>query len=764
MRIETCTQSGKPLKFTLLLLVIGLSHGLASRALAQPPARSLRIYVSKTGRDTDAGTVDRPFATLERARAAVRQARVSDTLLNIEVVVRAGVYHLDRTLEFEPEDSGARAAPVVWRSAEGAQVVLSGGRTIRGTWRREPDGLWSIAVPAAKGWRRDMQRPESYTPAPEGPWNFRELYVNGRRAVRARYPNAGDAKPFLFATSGGMDHLVLPPGRAKAAWADAEDAQVNIVPRWRFFNQWNDVARVDTATGRIDIGPRERHGEIDKGAWFWVEGVRSELDAPGEWHLDHAEGRLYYRPRPGERMETAEVVAPYLNRIIYLKGDVDRGTHVRNLVFRGFTFRHTSYTLGQIEARVHTDGAVVMENATDCSVSDCRFELIGGYACWLHLDTQGIGFERNHVSESGGGGVLMTGARLSYMDDSKVFTPGEKARRVFPIRNRIIGNIVEHCGRIRYYGGGVHIDSRPANMAMAPGSHIAHNLFRDLSRNGIFAFRNQGGHVIEFNEIHDCMQTTIDGAAIHLATMNRLAAPNFLLDNHLYNVWGFEQLPDREPRRTLANGVFLDWATSNTTLRHNTIYNTGEREIKPIMGNWELDITDNLVSPTVILARLPDQTGPKGSAAHFILPSELTLTGAVLTSQDTAQVRFKGPWQPRQISGMRNLFQYVCRAAAPGSGATATYVMPVRQSGWYKVCLMYFPDARSATNARISVVHANGTERRNWNFRKGDPLGFSVLVGTFYFEQGRNAEIVIDSEGADGEVVADGVGMVRTGD
>jgi hypothetical protein len=764
MQQETCTQSAKRMKFHLLLLLIGLSHGLASSVQAQPPARSLRIHVSKTGRDTDAGTVDRPFATLERARAAVREARAFDTLLNVEVVVHTGVYHLDRTLEFEPGDSGARSAPVVWRAADGEQVVLSGGRPIRGTWRREPGGLWSIAVPAAKGWLRDMQRPESYTPAPDGPWNFRELYVNGRRAVRARYPNAGDTKPFLFAASGGMDHLVLPPGRAKAAWADAEDAQVNIVPRWRFFNQWNDVARVDTTTGRIDIGPRERHGEIDKGAWFWVEGVRSELDVPGEWHLDHAEGRLYYRPRPGERMETAEVVAPYLNRIIYLKGDVDRGTHVRNLVFRGFTFRHTSYTLGQIEARVHTDGAIVMENATDCSVSDCRFELIGGYACWLHLDTQGIGFERNHVSESGGGGVLMTGARLSYMDDSKVFTPGEKARRVFPIRNRIIGNVVEHCGRIRYYGGGVHIDSRPANMAMAPGSHIAHNHFRDLSRNGIFAFRNQGGHVIEFNEIHDCMQTTIDGAAIHLATMNRLAAPNFLLDNHLYNVWGFEQLPDREPRRTLANGVFLDWATSNTTLRHNTIYNTGEREIKPIMGNWELDITDNLVSPTIIPARLPDQTGPKGSAAHFILPSELTLTGAVLTSQDTAQVRFKGPWQPRQISGMRNLFQYVCRAAAPGSGATATYVMPVRQSGWYKVCLMYFPDARSATNARISVVHANGTERRNWNFRKGDPLGFSVLVGTFYFEQGRNAEIVIDSEGADGEVVADGVGMVRTGD
>jgi len=757
MRLIRYLMALRPYLALILLLA------LQGTAMAQPPARSLQIHVAQTGRDSDAGTAARPFASLERAKAAVRQARASDTLLQVEVVVHGGVYHLARTLEFDPADSGAKAAPVVWRAAEGVKVVISGGRAIKGAWRTEPGGIWSIAVPQARGWRRDMQRPEAYTPEPAGPWNFRELYVNGRRAVRARYPNVGESRPFLFATGGGMSHIMLPPHAARSAWADAADAQINIVPRWRFFNQWNDVARVDTATGRIDIGPRERHGEIDKGAWFWVEGVRSELDAPGEWHLDHEEGRLYYKPRPGESMEKAEVVAPFLNRIIYLKGDVDRGTHVRNLTFKGFTFRHTSYTLGQIEARVHTDGAVVMDNATDCTVSDCRFELIGGYACWLHLDTQGILFERNHVTESGGGGVLMTGARLSYMDDSKVYTPGEKARRVFPIRNRIIGNTVEHCGRIRYYGGGVHIDSRPANMAMAPGSHIAHNLFRDLSRNGIFAFRNQGGHVIEFNEIHDCMQTTIDGAAIHFATMNRLAAPNFILDNHLYNVWGFEQLPDREPRRTLANGVFLDWATSNTTLRHNTIYNTGEREIKPIMGNWELDITDNLVSPTRLSPRLPDQVGPKGGAGHFILPSRLILTGAVVTSQDTSQVRFQGPWSPRQISGMRNLFQYVCRSAPPGRGASATYVMPVRESGWYKVCLMYFPDARSASNARVGILHANGTDYRSWNFRKGDPLGFSVLVGTFYFEQGRNAEVVIDGEGADGEIVADGVGMVRTG-
>lgn len=181
-------------------------------------------------------------------------------------------------------------------------------------------------------------------------------------------------------------------------------------------------------------------------------------------------------------------------------------SHVSHIYFQGFDFCHTTYTLGQIEPRVHTDAAVVLENSQNCQISDCHFNNIGGYALWFHLDSKNNVFDHNSVKNAGGGGVLLTGARLSYMDDTKIYSQGENASKVFPVLNRITGNIVEHCGQIRYYGGGVHIDSRPASMAMEPGNYIAHNHFKDLSRNGIFAFRNQGGNVVEFNEINDCMQ------------------------------------------------------------------------------------------------------------------------------------------------------------------------------------------------------------------------------------------------------------------
>jgi hypothetical protein len=200
---------------------------------------------------------------------------------------------------------------------------------------------------------------------------------------------------------------------------------------------------------------------------------------------------------------------------------------------------------------------------------NCRFENIGGYALWLDLDSRGNKFDRNTVRHSGGGGVLLTGARLSYMDDTKVYTPGDAAARVAPILNEITRNTVEHCGKIRYYGGGVHLDSRPARMSMEPGNLIAHNYFNDLSRNGVFAFRNQGGNVVEYNHIHNAMQTTIDGACIHFATMNHLNAPNFILNNWLYDIWGFDQKPNGKPVRRLGNGIFSTGDTSNTTVRDN---------------------------------------------------------------------------------------------------------------------------------------------------------------------------------------------------
>lgn len=712
------------------------------------PGLAAVIHVSPQGRDAQSGTAGKPVATPQRARELARERITKGLKEPLEIRFEAGTYRLKSPLDLRPEDSGTAACPVRWKAAEGARVVWSGGTKLE-AWRKGEGGIWSKQL--------------SGTGLGAGQWNFRQLFIDGRRVPRARFPNADAANPFLYAKGGGMDHVLIDRDLVKPYWSKNRDVQINLVPHWKFFNQWNTVTRVDAdaKVGIIEFADSERHGKVIKGNWFWIEGVREEMDQAWEWHLDPATGKLEVMVPDQVVLNDKPVVAPRLNRLVTLKGDVNAGTHVQHVHIEGIEFRHTTFSLGHIEARVHTDAAVMFENARHCSVRRCHFENIGGYALWLHLDSQRNVFDRNTVRHSGGGGVLMTGARLSYMDDSKLYTPGEAAAQVAPILNEVTRNVVEHCGKIRYYGGGVHLDSRPFSMAMAPGNLIAHNHFNDLSRNGVFAFRNQGGNVVEYNHIHNAMQTTIDGAAIHFATMNHLNAPNFILNNWLHDIWGYNQNPSGKPNRVLANGVFLDWDTSNTTVKNNWIYNTGGKAIKPIWDNWNLTIEGNEMAEKRIVPPFRKEVGPNGKASHGIDLESTGLIGQVVHYAEGDHFKATGDWQAEQVRGLGGLFEFNHLVGFAEKPSEARFSLPIPEDGTYQISLLYMPGKDRATQVPVTIQHAAGQERLFWNMRKGSKHGFAVDLGCFEFKAGQPAAVSLSTVGVDGKVIADSVALVK---
>ena len=95
-------------------------------------------YVSPGGSDTNPGTEIQPFATLARARDAVRTvngAMASD----ITVYLRGGTYQLPDTLVLDQTDSGTNGHYVVYKAYSGERPSISGGR-------RSPGGLpWATA-------------------------------------------------------------------------------------------------------------------------------------------------------------------------------------------------------------------------------------------------------------------------------------------------------------------------------------------------------------------------------------------------------------------------------------------------------------------------------------------------------------------------------------------------------------------------------------------------------------------------------------------
>ena len=221
------------------------------------------------------------------------------------VHVAAGTYPLAETLVFEPQDSGSAEAPIIYRAKDGARPVFTGGRKIHGFAPAE-GGRWKVHLPEVQA----------------GKWYFEDLYVNGRRATRAREPNE-----FYYYIRGKVGAT---PRRAFVA--DPKDiALLAALPKDRlsdalvvaYFSWENSVSRVasvDPQTGTVVLtgdAPWPFDPANPNARRYHIENIKAALDAPGEWFLDR-NGDLFYIPLPGEDPAKAEVVAPVINDMVRL--------------------------------------------------------------------------------------------------------------------------------------------------------------------------------------------------------------------------------------------------------------------------------------------------------------------------------------------------------------------------------------------------------------------------------------------------------------
>ena len=203
----------------------------------------------------------------------------------VRVVLRAGTYYLNSSLEFGPEDSGSQGAPVVYVAAPNEKVILSGGR-------RLPAGHWGEAN-GHKAWMVDVPDVKA------GQWNFRELFVNGQRRPRTRLPKRreyqieslpGYTGDFLRSPT---KQFVYAPGNIVPGWRNLRDVEVIGITRW--LDNRLPIEHVDPATRTVTfdrpslfalLSSASSGDGTDKPAPYWVENVFEALDTPGQWYLE----------------------------------------------------------------------------------------------------------------------------------------------------------------------------------------------------------------------------------------------------------------------------------------------------------------------------------------------------------------------------------------------------------------------------------------------------------------------------------------------
>ena len=301
------------------------------------------IWISPKGSDFNDGTRQSPKATLTSALRQAREwRRTEDNRIQggITIYMEGGTYAFHEPVFIRPEDSGTKESPTIIRSVGDEKVILSGGISING-WKKQGK-VWVADVPAFNG----------------RPLDFRQLWVNGKKAVRARdvedfekmnrICSVDEKNEILYVPAVSIRRLIDNKGNLKAKYAEMVLHQMWCVANLRIRSvevQGDSAAiRFHQPESRIQfehLWPRPMVTTDGHNSAFYLTNARELQDVPGEWYHDMDARKVYYYPREGEKMQEAEVIVPAVETLVRVEGTVDRPVcHIR---FEKITFSYTTW-------------------------------------------------------------------------------------------------------------------------------------------------------------------------------------------------------------------------------------------------------------------------------------------------------------------------------------------------------------------------------------------------------------------------------------
>lgn len=462
------------------------------------------FHVAPSGSDQNPGTKAKPFKTIAAARDAV--ARINAKMTgDITVHLAGGTYPISESMVFEAKDSGMNGYQVIYKAVPGETPVISSGRAIQG-WQLhdKENNIYKAAV---------------------GDLEFRQVHVNGKRAVRARYPNrTSEIHLGDYLTGAGVTGK--PPYQLKVraeelkgweSWSNLTEVEVVMVTHWK-----QKRARIASIEGNLisfqepENQARAMHHMEQGGTPHFYENGYEFLDAEGEFYLNTQEKRLYYKPRPGEDMSSAEVVVPTVQTLVDIKGaSPDRP--VENLRFEGITFEYSSWT------EPNQKGFTTMQSATAYSGTAAHFnfdEIVPG-AIQL-TNAKKVSFHSCIVEKTSAHAIIATRDVVSHCSLVGNYLRDVAAGGIYLLLsdkrstgNTITDNTIEKIGTVYSNGCGVLV-------TCTPDVAILHNEIRDVRYTGIStgwswndkdtAARN---HEVANNLIHGVMGLHDDGGGIY---------------------------------------------------------------------------------------------------------------------------------------------------------------------------------------------------------------------------------------------------------
>jgi hypothetical protein len=509
----------------------------------QAVGRPKEFFVAPRGSDKNPGTESKPFASLERARSAVRDTRKSTTG-PVSVTLLGGDYLRTNGFELTAVDSGETKSAVIWQAAKGQRVRLLGGRPLSEFKQvTNADALARLSEAArphvvqldlralgithfGEMHSRGFARPT--TPA------HCELFYDGKPMTLARWPNKGEWEHIAgFPASGSqndghnsqigkVEAGFLYSGERPRHWQDLTNVWVHGYWAWDWANSYERIASVDLEQHLIQTAPPFGTYGFRQGQRICFLNVLEELDQPGEWFLDRKTGFLYFWP-PAELVKNEtnkpEILLSLLSQPFF------KLSNVTNVIIKG------------LEIEASRGNAFELHGGARNQVVDCNVRNMGD---WGVIVDGGSGHSvRNCVFENtGDGGVSLKGG------DRQTLTSA--------------GHAVENCRFTRQ--GRWSITYVPAILMEGVGLRASHNLIQDHPHCAILYTGND--HLIEFNEIHHIALETGDVGAIY-SGRDYTYRGNRIRYNYIHHTGGVGMG---------SMGIYMDDCVSGTEIYGNIFY------------------------------------------------------------------------------------------------------------------------------------------------------------------------------------------------
>lgn len=493
------------------------------------------LHVSPSGNDSQPGTEDKPFATLERARDEIRTIKAEQGLPagGIEVTLHGGLYELTKKVELTAEDSGTDTAPITYRARKGEQVRISGGKRVT-DWNPVTDKtVLDRLDPAAHGqvvWADLRALGVSDFGEMGGGFGMRggpglELFYNDDPMTISRYPNDGFIKitgvegpteKVIGNRKGRVEGIFTYEGGRPSRWKDETEGWV--LGYW--FHDWAEqrqrIESIDVEAKRMTLAKPYHHYGYRAGQWFYGFNLLSEIDQPGEWYLDRKSGDLFFWPPTP--IENGQATISVLDSLVTLNA-------AKYVTLQGLT----------LEAARGT--AITITNADNDRLVGCTLRNIGSWA--VSVSGVNSGVVGCDISATGDGGISLSGGNRTTLSPAGLYADN---------------NHIHDWSRWNRM-------NRQGISLSGVGNRAAHNLLHHSPHSAIHFSGND--HIIEFNEIHSVCIESNDAGAIY-AGRNWTMRGTVIRHNHLHHIRGFQ---DRG-----CIGIYLDDMYSGTAIYGNLFH------------------------------------------------------------------------------------------------------------------------------------------------------------------------------------------------